>query len=184
MAEKVEHIETVFSNEQKKLTGFVRNRVGTLEDAEDIVQDVFESLVSGFDDISDLRKVISWIYTVAKHKVIDFLRKKKTYALEDQKSSKQEDEETFSFADLIPSFEELPDSQMMQDLIWEQIQMGLKELPQEQRDVFVWHELEGMSFKMMSEFTGLSVNTLISRKRYAVMFLREKLKELFEIIKA
>ena len=184
MSSKTQKIESAFDSEQKKLTGFVRNRVGTQEDAEDIVQDVFESLVGGFDDIIDLRKAVSWMYSVAKNKIVDFLRKKKTYALEDQKRGTDDEGESFSMLDLIPSLEELPDSQMMQDLIWEQLQMSLEQLPKEQRDVFVWHELEGKSFQLISEITGVAINTLISRKRYAVVFLREELKELFEIIKA
>lgn len=184
MSTKIQEIEIAFDSEQKKLTGFVRKRVGTQEDAEDIVQDVFESLVGGFEGIIDLRKGVSWIYSVAKHKIVDFLRKKKTYSIEDQKNFGSDEDETFSMLDLIPSLEELPDSQMMQDLIWEQIQVSLEQLPKEQRDVFVWHELEGKSFQLLSEITGLAINTLISRKRYAVVFLREELKELFEIIKA
>ncbi len=184
MEEKEHYIEQVFEQEQQRLTGFVKRRVGSLEDAEDIVQDVFVSLTSGFDDISDLRKSISWLYTVAKNRIVDFLRKKKTYSVEDQKKAVGEDGESLSMLDLIPSLEELPDSQMMQDLIWQQIQLSLNQLPKEQRDVFVWHELEGKSFAIISEITGISVNTLLSRKRYAVVFLREELKDLFEIIKA
>ena len=179
-----QNIESAFDGEHKKLTGFVRNRVGSQEDAEDIVQDVFENLIGGFDDILDLRKVVSWMYAVAKNKIIDFRRKKKVYSIEDQKRSMQDEDESLSMMDLIPSLEVLPDDQMMQDLIWDQIQMSLEELPKEQRDVFVWHELEGKSFQMIAETTGVAVNTLISRKRYAVLYLREELKELFEIIKA
>lgn len=184
MSTKTQNIQSTFDTEQKKLTGFVRNRVGSLEDAEDIVQDVFESLVGGFDDIVDLRKSVSWMYTVAKNKIVDFLRKKKTYSIEDQNASYSEDDESFSMVDLLPSMEVLPDDQMMQDLIWDQIQESLDQLPDEQSDVFVWHELEGKSFQMISEATGVSVNTLISRKRYAVVYLREELKELFEIMKS
>lgn len=184
MSTNTQKIESAFDSEQQKLTGFVRNRVGSKEDAEDIVQDVFESLVGGFDDILDLRKAVSWMYAVAKNKIIDFRRKKKTYSIEEQKRSVNDDEESLSMMDLIPSLDVLPDDQMMQDLIWDQIQMSLEELPKDQRDVFVWHELEGKSFQMIAETTGVSVNTLISRKRYAVVYLREELKELFEIIKA
>lgn len=184
MSTQTKKIESAFDSEQKKLTGFVRSRVGTQEDAEDIVQDVFESLIGGFEDIIDLHKAVSWMYSVAKNKIVDFMRKKKTYSLEDQKSSIQDDEESLSLIDMIPSLEELPDSQMMQDLIWEKIQLSLEQLPAAQRDVFVWHELEGRSFQLISESIDVPVNTLISRKRYAVVFLREELKELFETIKS
>lgn len=183
MATKEEHIGDAFDQEQQRLTGYVRKRVGSLEDAEDIVQDVFVSLSGGFDDISDLRKTISWIYSVAKNKAVDFLRKKKTYALEEQKKHITDDGEILYLSDMIPSMGVLPDDQMMQDLIWEEIQDCLEELAVEQRQVFEWHELEGFSFKQISESTGVPINTLISRKRYAVLFLRERLQELFNIIK-
>lgn len=146
MTTKEQHIEEAFDQEQQRLTGYVKKQVGSREDAEDIVQDVFMSLTGGFDDISDLHKTISWLYSVAKHKIVDFLRKKKTYALEDQKAQSDGEEEVLFLSDLIPSLEGLPDDQMMQDLIWEQIQMSLEELPEEQRNVFEWHELEGFSF--------------------------------------
>jgi len=183
MTTKEQHIGNAFDQEQQRLTGYVKKQVGSREDAEDIVQDVFVSLAGGFDDISDLRKTISWIYSVARHKIVDFLRKKKTYALEDQKARTDGDEESLFFSDLIPSLDGLPDEQMMQDLIWDQIQMSLDELPEEQRKVFEWHELEGLSFQQISEITGLSINTLVSRKRYAVLYLREELQALFNIIK-
>lgn len=178
-----QHIEQLFNNEQHRLTGYVKKRIGSTEDAEDIVQDVFMSMTGAFDDISDLRKSISWLYATTKHKIVDFLRKKKTYALEDQKMQ-YEDEEALSLADILPSLESLPDEQLMQDLIWDQIQLCLEDLPDEQRQVFEWHEFEGLSFKQISDTTGESINTLISRKRYAVMYLREQLEELFNTIKA
>ncbi len=183
MATKEQHIGAAFDQEQARLTGFVRKQVGSQEDAEDIVQEVFMSLAGGFDDISDLRKTISWIYSVAKNKVVDFLRKKKTYALEDQKVTAGDEDETLYLSDLIPSLGVQPDDQMMQDLIWDEIRMSLEELPEEQRKVFEWHELEGFSFQQISESTGVAVNTLISRKRYAVLYLREQLGELFKQIK-
>lgn len=176
------HIEYLFNDEQQRLTGYVRKQVGSTEDAEDIVQDVFLSMTGAFDDISDLRKSISWLYSTTKHKVIDFLRKKKTYSLEEQKQH-YEDNEVLSLADILPSLEVLPDEQLMQDLIWDEIQFCLEELPKEQRQVFEWHEFEGLSFKQMAEITGETINTLISRKRYAIVFLREELKELFNSIK-
>jgi len=183
MISKEEHIGEAYDQEQARLTAYVRNHVGSLEDAEDIVQDVFMSLTGGFDDIMDMRKSISWIYAVAKNKIVDFLRKKKTYALEDQKVSSSEEDEALYLSDMIPSLGVQPDDQMMQNLIWDEIQMSLAELPEDQRKVFEWHELEAYSFQQIADFTGLPVNTLISRKRYAVLFLRERLQELFKIIK-
>lgn len=181
MTEKKQHIDETFNREQSRLKNYVRSRIGSVEDAEDIVQDAFLSLVGGFEEISDLHKTISWLYSVTKNKIVDYLRKKRTYSLEDQKS-RDDDNESLNLLDLLPSLESLPDDQMMKDLIWEEIQIRLLELPKEQREVFEWHELEGHSFQQISDFTGITVNTLISRKRYAVLYLRENLEELFKLM--
>lgn len=184
MSAKQKKITETYLAEQGKLKGFVRKQVSTNEDAEDIVQEVFLSLTDGFDDILNLSGLINWLYSVAKFKVIDFHRKRKTTRLENTvKATKEIDEDTLSLADILPSDEDLADDQMMQDLIWEEINRSLDELPANQKEVFVWHELEGYSFQQISEMTGDSVNTLLSRKRYAILYLRDQLKELFEIIK-
>lgn len=182
MTQKTHHIEDAFNSEQNRLTRFIKGKVGSVEDAEDIVQDVFLSLVGGFDDITDLRKTISWLYSVAKNKIVDYRRKKKPMALEEQKGH-QHNEEYLNLSDMLPALESLPDEQMMLDLVWEEVHARLQELPTEQREVFEWHELEGYSFQQIAEFTGTSVNTLISRKRYAVLYLREHLEVLFNEFK-
>ena len=182
MTAKTQNIERTFNQEQNRLTNFIKGRIGSTEDAEDIVQDVFLSFVGAFDDISDLRKSISWIYSVAKNKIVDYRRKKKTYSIEEQNSS-DDIEKGLSLIDLIPSLESMPDEQMMLDAIWEEIQLRLEDLPQEQREVFEWHELEGLSFQQISDVTGTTINTLISRKRYAVVYLRKHLEEMFNLIK-
>ena len=179
MAAKTKHIGDTFNREQNRLRNYIRVRIGSAEDAEDMVQDVFMSLVGGFEDISDLRKTISWLYSVAKNKIVDYRRKKKTYSIEDQKG---DEGEGLNLADFLPSFESLPDEQMMLDLVWEEIQTRLQELPPEQREVFEWHELEGYSFQQISDFSGTAINTLISRKRYAVLYLRKHLEDLFREI--
>lgn len=183
MSPKDKQIAETFQTEQQKLKGFVRKQVNTNEDAEDIVQEVFMSLTDGFDDILNLSGLINWLYSVAKFKIIDFHRKRKTSNLEDIRTGKTDEEDTLSLADILPSDDELADDQMMQDLIWDQIQQSLDDLPSNQKEVFVLHELEGYSFQQISEMTGASVNTLLSRKRYAVLYLREQLKELFDTIK-
>ena len=182
MSPKEKHISDAYNSEQKKLKGFIRKQVNTNEDAEDIVQDVFMSLTDGFDDLLNLTGVISWLYAVAKNKIIDFKRKKKTSLYNDHKNNTIEDDEKLNLGDLLSSFESLPDDTMMNDLLWEKIQQSLDLLPVNQKEVFVLHELEGYSYQQISELTDVSVNTLLSRKRYAVLFLREQLKELFEII--
>lgn len=182
MTAKKQNIERAFNQEQNKLTNFIKSRIGSVEDAEDIVQDVFLSFVGAFDDISDLRKSISWIYSVAKNKIVDYRRKKKTYSIEEQYKV-DSDEKRLNLIDLIPSLESMPDEQMLLNAIWEEIQIRLEELPKEQREVFEWHELEGLSFQQISDITGTTINTLISRKRYAVVYLRAHLEEMFKLIK-
>ncbi|MDA3930026.1 MAG: RNA polymerase sigma factor [Prolixibacteraceae bacterium] len=182
MSSQQKHIAETYIAEKHKLKGFVRKRVNTNEDAEDIVHDVFMSLTDGFDDILNLTSIISWIYSVARNKIIDFNRKKKTILIEDQLKGKRDEEEVLNLSDILPSLDTLPDEQMFNDLIWEQVQQCLELLPQNQKEVFVLHELEGYSFQQIAEITGKSVNTLLSRKRYAVLFLKEELEELFEII--
>ncbi|MBB3701167.1 sigma-70 family RNA polymerase sigma factor [Flammeovirga yaeyamensis] len=181
MTGKKQNIEDTYHEEQGRLTNYIKGKIGSMEDAEDIAQDVFLSFVGGFDEISDLRKSISWLYTVAKNKIVDYRRKKKPLSIEDQKVN--DDDEGLNLMDLLPSLETMPDEQLMKDMIWEEIQLRLEELPKEQREVFEWHELEGYSFKQISDFTGLTVNTLISRKRYAVLYLREQLESLFKLMK-
>ena len=182
MSPKDKHISETYNSEKARLTGFIRKRVPTDEDAEDISQDVFLSLSAGFDDILNLGNTLSWIYAVAKKKIIDFKRKKKNHRLEDQQQLASDGEEPLFIADILPAVESLPDDKMMEDLIWEEILSGLELLPRNQKEVFVLHELEGLSFHEISELTGVNVNTLLSRKRYAVSFLREQLRIVFEII--
>ncbi|MBN1926478.1 MAG: RNA polymerase sigma factor [Prolixibacteraceae bacterium] len=183
MSPKETHITNAFYNEKQKLERYIRKSVPTNEDAEDIVQDVFLSFASGFDDIIDLSSTLSWLYSVARKKIIDFKRKKKTLRIEDTKTTSPNTDEPLLIADIIPVIESSPDEEMMQKLIWDQIQINLDLLPEKQREVFIMHELDGLSFDQIAEITGENLNTLISRKRYAVIFLREKLSELMEIVK-
>jgi len=182
MSPKEQHISKTYESEKARLTGFIRKRVPSDEDAEDISQDVFLSLTTGFEDIINLSNTLSWIYSVAKKKIIDFKRKKKNLRLEDQQQMATDGDEPLFIIDILPAIESLADTKMMEDLIWDDILNGLELLPRKQKEVFVLHELEGLSFQEISELTGENVNTLLSRKRYAVTFLREQLKELFEII--
>jgi RNA polymerase sigma factor (sigma-70 family) len=182
MSPKEKHISTTYKTEKARLTGFIRKRVSSDEDAEDISQEVFLSLSAGFDDIIKLSNTLSWIYAVAKNKIIDFKLKKKSLRLYDQQPLGSDGDEPLFIADIIPAIESQPDGKMMEELIWEEILNGLELLPTNQKEVFVLHELEGLSFQNISELTGVNINTLLSRKRYAVSFLREQLRELFEII--
>ena len=165
----------------KKLLEFIRHRVREPEEAEDIFQDVMIELTQSYRLMQPIEKMAAWLYKVARNKIIDNYRKKKPTRLDDQLVFRKSDEsEHLYLQDLLQSSSQSPDSDFDQALIFEAIQLALSELPAEQREVFIQHELEGKSFKEMTEETGLSTNTLLSRKRYAVLALRNKLQFLYD----
>lgn len=165
----------------KKLLEFIRHRVREPEEAEDIFQDVMIELTRSYRLMQPIEKMAAWLYKVARNKIIDNYRKKKPTRLDDQLVFRKSDEsEHLYLQDLLKSSSQSPDSDFDQALIFEAIQLALSELPAEQREVFIQHELEGKSFKEMTEETGLSTNTLLSRKRYAVLALRNKLQFLYD----
>lgn len=170
----------VIQDNGKRLFDFIRNRVREQEEAEDIFQDVMIELTQSYRMMQPIEKMAAWLFRVARNKIIDNYRKKRPVLLDDQFAYRRNDEdEPLYLQDLIKSSEKSPDSAFDRALIYEAIEMALDELPSEQREVFVQHELEGKSFKEMAEETGLSQNTLLSRKRYAVMALRAKLQFLY-----
>ena len=165
----------------KKLLEFIRHRVREPEEAEDIFQDVMIELTQSYRLMQPIEKMAAWLYKVARNKIIDNYRKKKPTRLDDQLVFRKSNEsEHLYLQDLLQSSSQSPDSDFDQALIFEAIQLALSELPAEQREVFIQHELEGKSFKEMTEETGLSTNTLLSRKRYAVLALRNKLQFLYD----
>jgi RNA polymerase sigma factor (sigma-70 family) len=173
-------IGEVIQDNGKRLFDFIRNRVREEEEAEDIFQDVMIELTQSYRMMQPIEKMAAWLFRVARNKITDNYRKKRPVLLDDQFSYRGNDEdEPLYIQDLIKSSEKSPDSDFDRALIYEAIEMALDELPPEQREVFVKHELEGKSFKEMAEETGLSQNTLLSRKRYAVMALRDKLQFLY-----
>lgn len=174
-------ITQAFEQERQKLFNFIRKRVKSTVDAEDIMQDVFYQLVRVSKEMS-IERVSSWLFQVARNRITDTYRKKSSLRFSDIGSKVNEEEESIQFEDYIPDLGDLPDAQMSREMVWEVLEEGLEELPVEQREVFVMHEFEGVSFKEMSEKTGEQVNTLISRKRYAILHLREKLNELYQEI--
>lgn len=169
-----------FQKESKRLLNFIKQRVPTTEDAEDILQDVMYEFVNSFRVMRPVEQAASWMFRVARNRIIDFYRKKRPDLLEDYSFSKNEDDDTITMADTLVSKEHSADSKIMNDLIIEKLAVALKKLPDEQREVFVMHELEDKSFAEISEITGVNQNTLLSRKRYAVVFLREELKGLYK----
>ena len=179
-------IEAIFQKEAKRLLGFIRKQVSEMEDAEDLLQDVFYQLTANYEKVTSIDKVSSWLFTVARNKITDLYRKKKAepFSKHRPKNDDEDGDYALGLEAILPDKEGLADDAMMRSLIWEQVQEGLGELPEEQREVFVMHEFEDKSFKEIAALTGETVNTLLSRKRYAVLYLRERLRELYNLIKS
>ena len=176
-------IQETVRRERGRLLAFIRRRIPRPEDAEDIAQDVFYELTEMFRLMKPVEQIASWLFTVARNKITDRYRKKKPVLLEDVftfKSSADEDK-AYLLDELLPAADvRSADVEMMRETIMEALMEALDELPAEQRDVFVHHELEDKSFKEIAEETGVTLNTLLSRKRYAVLYLRERLKSLYD----
>jgi len=160
----------------KRLFSFIRGRVRTDEDAEDILQDVLYQYVANYDLPEP--EVGSWLYRVARNKIIDRYRKSKPESLEDYSFTNEEGE--LDLQQIFLAEADTPETAYLKNLFWEQLAEGLKELPQEQRDAFVLNELEGKTFAEISAQTGENIKTLISRKGYAVKHLRQKLQTLYD----
>ncbi len=166
----------------KNLLGFIRKRVKNDADAEDILQDVwyqFSSLVNA----EPIEQTGAWLYKVAKNKIIDKHKKRSETLLDDMWGGDGDNEEdAFDFKELLMTEDTTPETEYVRNLFWEQLFLALDELPEEQKQVFVWQELDDMTFAEISELTGVNINTLVSRKRYAVLHLRDRLQELYKEI--
>ncbi|MDB5281353.1 MAG: polymerase subunit sigma-24 [Bacteroidota bacterium] len=175
-----ETIRQTVEKERKRLLDFIRKRVPTQEDAEDVLQDVFYELVNTYRLMKPVEQIASWMFTVARNKITDRYRKKKPDLLEDHFAIRAGDDgDRLDISDFLPSNTNSPETEMMRETITEGLVAALDELPKEQRDVFIMHEVEDKSFQEISEITGANVNTLLSRKRYAVLFLRERLQGVY-----
>jgi len=181
-AERRVIVEQTVSAERNRLFNFIKKRVSDPGDAEDILQDVFYQLWQGYDTIENVERITSWLFRVARNKIIDRYRKLKPASFSEIESVRSDDEAPLLLADVIGDTSSSPDDVYTRELIWESIEEVLAELPKSQREVFVWHELEDLSFREMSERTGDSINTLLSRKRYAVNYLRKRLQNLYNEI--
>ncbi len=177
-----EKIGAVYIDERKRLLGYIRNRVPDRIEAEDILQDVFYQLTIGFSDIRRIETVTAWLYRVADNRITDLFRKKKTLRIDFKDNAKGDDEGPLSLEEILPSLGLTPEDEDIKGMIWDAIEETLSEMPKEQKEVFVATEFDDLSFKEISEKTGVGVNTLISRKRYAVLALREKLNELYNLL--
>ncbi len=170
----------VVEKERKRLLEFIRRRVPTQEDAEDVLQDVFYELVNTYRLMKPVEQMASWLFTVARNKITDRYRKKKPDSLEDHFAVRAGDDgDRLDISDFLPGNMNSPETEMMREAITQNLIKALDELPKEQRDVFVMHEIEDKSFQEIAEITGANTNTLLSRKRYAVLYLRERLQNLY-----
>jgi RNA polymerase sigma factor (sigma-70 family) len=170
-----ERIAGVVTRERSRLRNFIRRRVPDPRDAEDILQDVFYELVEANRLLMPIEHVTGWLFRVARNRITDLFRKKRPERFSDQ-TVEDDEGERLRFEDLLPSPDEGPEAQYARQVLLEELESALDELPADQREVFVAHELEGRSFREMAAETGISVNTLLSRKRYAVLHLRERLQ--------
>lgn len=176
--------EQTFLREKDKLLGFIRNRVSSLEEAEDILQDVFYQFVAGYDTIESLDRVTSWLFSVARNKIIDRYRrdasrpKRTDFGIQ----TGTDDDAPLTLQDILPDLGNTPEDSYLRDVIWEAIMDAVDELPAEQRQIFILNEIQERSFREISEETGVSINTLLSRKRYAILSLRKKLQRLYNDI--
>jgi RNA polymerase sigma factor (sigma-70 family) len=181
--EQDQRISDVVTREQSRLQNFIRRRVPDPGDAEDILQDVFYELVEANRLLMPIEHVTGWLFRVARNRITDLFRKKKPESFNNAAVARDHDEDAdddLRFEELLPSPDAGPDALYVRSALLDELESALEELPEEQREVFVAHELEGRSFKEMSAESGVSVNTLLSRKRYAVLHLRESLQDVYD----
>ena len=177
MTEQNRQISEVVAEERSRLRNFIRRRVPDPSDVEDIVQEVFYELVEANRLLMPIEHVTGWLFRVARNRITDLFRKKKPETFSDA-AVVDEDGELLQIEDLLPSPDAGPEAEYFRNVLLEELESAIGELPEEQREVFVAHELEGRSFRQLSLESGVSVNTLLSRKRYAVLRLRERLQSI------
>jgi RNA polymerase sigma factor (sigma-70 family) len=180
--EQDQRISEVVKREQSRLRNFIRRRVPDPRDAEDILQDVFYELVEANRLLMPIEHVTGWLFRVARNRITDLFRKKTPESFSDTVVTLEEDDgpAQLQIEDLLPSADAGPEALYLRSVVLDELELALDELPEEQRYVFIAHELEGRSFKEMATETGVGVNTLLSRKRYAVLQLRERLQSIYD----
>jgi len=179
MTEQDRQISEIIAQQRSRLRNFIRRRVPDPSDAEDIVQEVFYRLVEANRLLMPIEHVTGWLFRVARNRITDLFRKKKPETFSEA-AAEVGDGEVVRMEDFLPSPDAGPEALYVRNVLLEELELALDELPEEQRDVFVAHELEGRSFKEMAADSGVSVNTLLSRKRYAVLHLRERLQRVYD----
>ena len=177
--EQDQRISEVVTREQARLRNFIRRRVPDPRDAEEILLEVFYELVEANRLLMPIEHVTGWLFRVARNRITDLFRKKKPESFSGM-AVEDEDGDLLRLEDILPSPDDGPDGLYLRNLLLDELELAINELPPEQREVFVAHEIEGISFKQMAAETGVNVNTLLARKRYAVRRLRERLQSIHE----
>jgi RNA polymerase sigma factor (sigma-70 family) len=181
MAEQDERLTETIGREQGRLRNFIRRRVADESDAEDILQDVFYELIEAYRLTKPIEHAGAWLYRVARNRIIDRFRKKKPEPLSSvDNDARVESGDWLSLEDLLPSPDAGPEAAYARGILLEELEAALDELPEEQRRIFIAHEIEGISFKEMATETGVNINTLLSRKHHAVIHLRRRLQSIYE----
>jgi RNA polymerase sigma factor (sigma-70 family) len=178
-AEQNQWIAQAMERDESRLRNYIRKHVPDREATEDILQEVFIELIEAYRLLKPIEQVSAWLFRVAKNRIIDRFRGRKLESLATAKYS-DEDDVPVSLEELLPSLDSGPEAVYARSVLLDEIEEALEEMPEEQRAVFIAHEWEGQSFKDLSEQTGLSVNTLLSRKHYAVLHLRRRLRSIYE----
>jgi RNA polymerase sigma factor (sigma-70 family) len=175
MDDQDRYLAEAIKRDEPKLRSFIRRRVLDTADAEDVLQDVFYELIQAYRLMKPAEQVTAWLYRVARNRIIDLFRKRKTVSLNEPMGAEMD---APSLEDMLPSPDAGPEALYARELLFDAVEEALEELPEKQREVFIAHEFEGRSFKELSEERGVSVNTLLSQKRYAVLHLRKRLQEM------
>ena len=179
MAEQDQRISEVVKREQSRLRNFIRRRVPNPADVEDILQEVFYELVEANRLLMPIDHVAGWLFRVARNRITDLFRRKKPESFSDARVE-DEDGDVLRVEDLLPSPDAGPEALYVRGVLLEELELALDELPDEQREVFIAHEIEGRSFKELSAASGVNINTLLARKRYAVLHLRGRLQTIYD----
>jgi RNA polymerase sigma factor (sigma-70 family) len=179
MVQQDQRISEAIERERPRLRNFIRRRVADQSDAEDILQEVFYELVEAYRMMKPVEQMTAWLFRVARNRITDQFRSRKRTELSEP-AVRTEDGDEMQWEDLLPSPDAGPESSYARSVLLEELDAALDELPEEQREVFLAHEFLGYSFKELAEQTGVGVNTLLSRKRYAVLHLRERLQTIYD----
>jgi RNA polymerase sigma factor (sigma-70 family) len=180
MSEQDRQISEIIAEERSRLRNFIRRRVPNEADAEDLLQDVFYEVVEAYRLMEPVQRWGAWMFRVARNRIIDLFRKKKAEASVSDPVAVSEEGEALRLEDVLPSPEAGPEAAYARSVLLDELEEAFDELPQEQREVFVAHEIDGYSFKEIAARTGVSINTLLSRKRYAVLHLRRRLQTIHD----